>query len=105
VLIVGAEIVKDTWIPVLFSFLPDKKLESYMTVLEGLKSLLEDRGLELLAQYAMSDFEQNIRKSVNRVFPQLEAKGKNNSFYNFKVDCSGERHRVCHKNLRILKLQ
>jgi hypothetical protein len=76
VLIIGGEVVKDTWIPILFAFLPDKKLDSYMTVFEELEALLAARGLALSAQWSMSDFEINIRKAVSRVFTKLEAKGK-----------------------------
>lgn len=67
--------MKGTWIPVLFAFLPDKKLDSYTTVFEELEVLLKDRGLSLSAQWAMADFEKNINKAVTRVFTKLVAKG------------------------------
>ena len=75
VVIIHAQINEDTYIPVAFALLPDKTLQSYETMLTQLKIALSTNDLELSARYVMADFEDNIRKSVKSIFPDVEMCG------------------------------
>ena len=46
---------------------PDKKKDSYLTLLSQLKIALSSNGYELAARYVMADFEDNIRNSVIKI--------------------------------------
>jgi hypothetical protein len=83
-------VIKDTWVPIMYVLMPDKLLESYTAVMQGLTTLLSDQGLALAAQWAMTDFEINIRKSIERAFPGVELKGCN--FHFCQVGCLFIRH-------------
>ena len=73
--IISAEVSKDVFVPVAFCLLPDKKKESYVCMFTLLKNALEDEGLELSAEYFMTDFEVAIRDSFLSTFTGIEAKG------------------------------
>ena len=53
--IISAQVCGSVFVPVCFVLLPDKTRESYDNMFSMLKEALEGRGLELSAQYFMSD--------------------------------------------------
>ena len=70
--IISAEVSKDVFVPVAFCLLPDKKKESYVCMFTLLKNALEDEGLELSAEYFMTDFEVAIRDSFLSTFTSIQ---------------------------------
>ena len=75
VAIISAQISIDTWVPIAFALLPDKKLDTYIHFFNLLKTALTKRDLTLAAQHFMADFEVNIRKSAKSTWPDLEIHG------------------------------
>ena len=73
--IINASVASDTFVPTVIALLLDKKRETYDAMFGSLKENLEARGLELSAEYMMSDFETAIRDSFISHFPDVEAKG------------------------------
>ena len=73
--IIQAQVSSQVFVPVAFCLLPDKKRQSYDTMFSLLKEALECRGLQLSAEYFMSDFEIAIRDSFVNHFPGIKAKG------------------------------
>ena len=71
--IINASVESDTFVPTVIALLPDKKRETYDAMFGSLKENLEARGLELSAEYMMSDFETAIRDSFISHFPDVEA--------------------------------
>ena len=59
--IIQAQVCEKVFVPVAFCLLPDKKKRSYSAMFSLLKEALECRGLELSAEFFMSDFEIAIR--------------------------------------------
>ena len=64
VVIINAQVNDDTYTPVAFGLLPDKKKESYQALFSQLKIALTSHGYQLSARYVMTDFEDNIRSTV-----------------------------------------
>ena len=64
-----------TFVTCAYVLLPDKTKESYNVMFSMLKEALSRRGLELSAEYFMSDFEINIRQSFMKYFPTVMVKG------------------------------
>lgn len=62
VAIVSVEISEGNWIPIAFGLLPDKKLDSYLTFFNLLKTALASHNFTISATHFMADFEDNIRK-------------------------------------------
>ena len=73
--IISAQVCGSVFVPVCFVLLPDKTRESYDNMFCMLKEALGSRGLELSAQYFMSDFEVAIRNSFTSHFPDVTPKG------------------------------
>lgn len=80
VAIISAELSTDTWTPIAFALLADKKLDTYLHLFNSIKSAVakikigKKRG-ELAAQHFMADFEINIREAAKSTFS-----GKTNIF-------------------------
>ena len=68
VAIISAEISPDTWVPIAFGLLPDKKLDTYTHFFMAIKTAVMKEGLELAAEHFMADFEINIRKAAESYF-------------------------------------
>ena len=68
VAIISAEISTDTWVPIAFGLLSDKKLDTYVHFFMALKTAVEKQNLEMAAQHFMADFEVNIRKAAKSTF-------------------------------------
>ena len=77
VFVISAEFRDNSFVPVCFGLLPDKKRRSYDDFFNLLKDALEhpSRNLELSAEWMMSDFEHNIRASWESIFPGITGKG------------------------------
>ena len=75
VFIIHASVGPSSTVPIMYSLLPDKSKRSYDDLFNGLNIALKKRDLELSAEYFMSDFETNIRKSFKEYFPEIMAKG------------------------------
>ena len=63
------------WIPVIWSFLPDKNLESYKVLFFLLKEELKKRGIKFNIKQIISDFEINIQKGLYESFEFIEILG------------------------------
>jgi hypothetical protein len=75
--ILSAEFRENSFVPVAFGLLPDKKRRSYDDFFTLVKQALEhpSRNLRLSAEWLMSDFEHNIRASWTDIFPEVQPKG------------------------------
>ena len=75
--ILSASFRENSFVPVCFGFLPDKKRRSYDDFYTLLRQALEHptRKLKLSAEWIMSDFEHNIRTGWAAVFPEVQTKG------------------------------
>ena len=75
VFIISVQVSEGVFIPVCFALLPDKKRSTYDAMFGMLREALETRGLELSAEYFMSDFETAIRDSFVSHFSGIQPKG------------------------------
>ena len=73
--IISAEVSSGVFVPAAFCLLPDKKKESYLSMFSLLNKALDLMGMELSAEFFMSDFEIGIRDAFLTTFPGIEAKG------------------------------
>ena len=75
--IISAEFRDNSFVPVAFGLLPDKKRRSYDDFFTLLKKALQhpSRNLELSAEWMMADFEINIRAAWESTFPGIQTKG------------------------------
>ena len=73
---IAAQVDMDgTFVTCAYILLPDKKRESYNIMFSMLKEALSRRGLELSAEFFMSDFEIAIRQAFMQIFPTVMVRG------------------------------
>ena len=70
ILIIHANVSGDTWVPVVFAFLPNKEYDTYFRLFDGLKSYINKIGLpKVAASYVMSDFEIGMNLDISPYSP------------------------------------
>ena len=79
-IVINAQIGPNTWVPVCYGYLPNKKLATYNEFFKGVtdymvKHNISKDGDVLAAQYVMADWEINLRKALKLAFPRVEIKG------------------------------
>ena len=79
-IIINAQIGPNTWVPVCYGYLPNKKLETYNAFFKGVKDSMTKHNISkdddiLAAQYVMADWEINLRKALKLAFPKVDIKG------------------------------
>ena len=77
-LVISAQVGPDTWVPVCFAYLPNKKKETYVAVFNSLKKYLISQGPRkwpVAASFAMCDWELALRDALTEVFGGVDIKG------------------------------
>ena len=73
--IISCKVDETTYVPCVYALLPGKSKTGYWTMFQLVREALNSRGLELAAEWMMSDFEYNIRSAFSEVFPNITLKG------------------------------
>lgn len=72
--IISCKVDETTYVPCVYALLPGKSKTGYWTMFQLVREALNSRGLELAAEWMMSDFEYNIRSAFSEVFPNITLK-------------------------------
>ena len=75
VFIISVQVSEGVYIPVCFALLPDKKHSTCDAMFGMLREALENRGLELSAEYFMSDFETATRDFLKAIISKVQQNG------------------------------